>query len=232
MTEGKEEPHWQPLESNPDVLNKFTEEVGGNADLAWHDVFGLDPELLMMLPQPIHAMMLLYPMTDNSRKAKSDQESSLGAGGFAVPDNLFYMKQNVQNACGTIGAIHCLANVNPGGLPDGWVKDFVAGTKGSTPEERGLKFATDEAIKTLHEKHVSGGGNATEAVDDIDNHFIAFIQSGGKLYEMDGRKTGPVCHGDVTADDFLPSVAKVIQTEFMAKDPDNLNFTMVALGAK
>ena len=40
--EGKSEPRWQPLESNPDVLNKFMSDVGGNENLSWYDVFGLD----------------------------------------------------------------------------------------------------------------------------------------------------------------------------------------------
>ena len=99
-------------------------------------------------------------------------------------------------------------------------------------EERGDYFAGDAKIKELHEAHVSGGDNATAAVDDVDNHFIVFVQKNGKLYELDGRKKSVVDHGDVTADDFCARAAGVIQTEFMQKDPENVNFTIVALGNK
>jgi ubiquitin carboxyl-terminal hydrolase L3 len=231
--EGKEEPRWQPLESNPDVLNKFMNAVGGNADLAWHDVFGLDPELLMMLPQPIHAMMLLFPMTEKSAAAAKAQEDAGSQICDKVPDNVFYMKQKVGNACGTIGVLHCLANFKSEGLQEGsWMKTFVDSTQDKSPEERGDFFAGDSKIKELHEAHVSGGDNATAAVDDVDNHFIVFVQKNGKLYELDGRKRGVVDHGDVTPDDFCARAAGVIQTEFMQKDPENLNFTIVALGNK
>ena len=35
------------------------------------------------------------------------------------------------------------------------------------------------------------------------NHFIALVSKGGHLYEMDGRKAGPVNHGPTTDASFL-----------------------------
>ena len=35
------------------------------------------------------------------------------------------------------------------------------------------------------------------------NHFIALVEKGGHLYEMDGRKDGPINHGATSAETFL-----------------------------
>jgi hypothetical protein len=41
--------------------------------------------------------------------------------------------------------------------------------------------------------------------DDVDLHFIAFVQKDGNLYELDGAKPYPINHG-ATGDDNLLEV--------------------------
>ena len=101
---------WLPLESNPEVMASFAHTLGLPADVGFHDVFGFDPDLLAMVPQPVHAVLLLFPITDASEKAKDEEAARIAAEGQVVSDKVYYMRQTIGNACGTIGIIHAVGN--------------------------------------------------------------------------------------------------------------------------
>lgn len=52
---------WLPLESNPDVMNHFIENLGVTSAYRFIDVWGFDDDLLQYIPQPVYALILLYP---------------------------------------------------------------------------------------------------------------------------------------------------------------------------
>lgn len=43
-----------------------------------------------------------------------------------------------------------------------------------------------------------GQSDVPDAGDDVDLHFICFIEHNGVLYELDGRKAVPINHGACT----------------------------------
>jgi len=53
---------WKPLESNPEVMTKYSHELGAKKG-EWVDVYAFDDESLSFLPRPIEAVMLLFPIT-------------------------------------------------------------------------------------------------------------------------------------------------------------------------
>jgi ubiquitin carboxyl-terminal hydrolase L3 len=48
------------------------------------------------------------------------------------------------------------------------------------------------------------------------------------LYELDGRKSFPINHGITTPETLLEDACAVVK-QFMARDPEEVRFTIVAL---
>ena len=63
--------------------------------MGFHDIFGFDPDLLAMVPTPCHAVLLLFPITDASEKAKDAEAAEIQATGQEVYKNVsetFYLR--------------------------------------------------------------------------------------------------------------------------------------------
>ena len=48
-----------------------------------------------------------------------------------------------------------------------------------------------------------GQTSAPGREDSVDYHFVAFVEVAGGLYELDGRKSGPILKGASSPDTFL-----------------------------
>lgn len=231
MAEGEE--RWLPIESNPEVMNSFLKKLGVPADWEINDVFGLDPELLLMVPQPCLALMLLFPVTEKYHEFSRQQEEAMR--GVEVSDKLYYMKQTISNACGTVALMHSVINNVIGEkirLEAGPLKTFVEATLSLSPEERAVKLEADDAICSSHDSAArEGQTRAPDRDERVDYHFVSFVPVGGNLYELDGRKSGPVIKGKTSEENFLSDAAAACK-EYMSRDPDNINFTVVALTAR
>ena len=233
MAEGEGGERWLPIESNPEVMNSFLTKLGVPADWEINDVFGLDPELLMMLPQPCLALMLLFPVTDKYHEFSRQHEETMA--GVTISEKLYYMKQTISNACGTVALMHSVINNVIGGkirLKEGPLNTFIQETVCLSPEERAVKLEGDDAICSSHDSAAREGQTAAPDRDErVDFHFVSFVTVDGNLYELDGRKSGPILKGKTSAENFLSDAAAACK-EYMSRDPDNINFTMVALTAR
>lgn len=59
-----------------------------------------------------------------------------------------------------------------------------------------------------------------------------YRQQDGHIYELDGRKPFPINHGVTSPATLLQDACTVIQTQFMARDPTEVRFTIVALAPR
>lgn len=117
-------------------------------------------------------------------------------------------------------------------MKDGVLKKYLESTKNLTPEERGNILEADFAFTDVHQElALEGQTGAPNPQEPVNHHFIAFIHKDGELYELDGRKSFPVKHGPTTEADLLSDAAKVCK-EFMARDPEEVRFNVIALTPK
>lgn len=226
-TEGKQ--RWFPLESNPDLVNDYVRKLGYTQAYEFVDVFSTEEWALEMIAQPVQAVLLLYPLTKVQNEYRDSPESIVKDSSSDV----WFIKQRIGNACGTIALLHALLN-GPKELfvPDSWLAQFARATQTSTPIDRAQQLEQDNQIAKHHDQATSSEQNATTRGcldDNLITHFVALVEVNGKLYELDGRKEGPICHGP--CQNLLKDGCAVVK-KFMERDPDEVRFTIMALVPK
>jgi len=235
--------HWLPTEANPEVIQSYCEKLGlplAAAGLAWSDVMGFDEELLAMVPQPISAALMLFPVSAASEAHRAEEEAARlaapPAAAAAAPPPPFRLAQTIDNACGTIGVVHVAAarstlcggplELAAGSFLDKYVRGAVL--TGSSASEAAAALEASEELDEAHEAVAQEG--QSNVVDDTHQHFCAFVRGrDGQLWELDGRKAAPIAHGPTTPATMLADTARIVRA-FMARDPEELRFALVTLG--
>ena len=190
-----------------------------------------------MTPQPVAAVILLFPCSENIYKQRAKEDRALReTRPSEAAASAYHLEQvaSFGNACGTIAAVHALANANIGVA--GPMRAFREETIAQTPTERGRALLTTRHLKAESDgaaEHVAAQ-TACPSRDgpDLDHHYCAFVPvktAAGEMHvvELDGTKRGPVDHGAAPA--FLEGVAAVVRSKFMAVEPGSIEFSLMAL---
>eukprot|EP00758_Cryptobia_borreli_P015392 Tbor_TRINITY_DN6019_c1_g8::TRINITY_DN6019_c1_g8_i1::g.11244::m.11244/K05609/UCHL3, YUH1; ubiquitin carboxyl-terminal hydrolase L3 len=244
---------WFPLESNPDVMMYYSSNLGvDRTTYQFVDVYGTDPDLLAMIPKPAHALLLVYPLSEKSERANHEAAKA----STNIPTDLYFSKQTVSNACGTIGLIHALVNtvIKTATLPkrvmlagennDGivinpyskeeelvWLGKLIKQTQMSTPDQRAAFIEESEELESLHSAAVQLGQTANQDIDaDINLHFVTFIHHSGHLWELDGRMPNPIDRGICTEETMMEAAAKTVNW-YLNLDPGSSQQMMYAMTA-
>lgn len=144
---------------------------------------------------------------------------------------LFFARQVIQNACATQAIISVLLN-SPSIELGEELSNFKSFTVDLPPDMRGLSLASAETIRAAHNSF--GRPEAFELPDvkpdekeeDDAFHFVSFIPFNGNLYELDGLKPAPVCHGPCTDDDWLEKAVPVIQERIQSHSHEEIRFNL------
>ncbi|PQE16335.1 Ubiquitin carboxyl-terminal hydrolase isozyme L3 protein [Rutstroemia sp. NJR-2017a WRK4] len=231
------------LENNPEVMNALAKKLGLSRDLAFYDVYSLtDPGLLSMIPRPVHALLVILPLTPSWNASRLAEDTPLSAyEGSGRDEPVIWFKQTIGHACGSIGLLHCLIN--------GPTKEFILPNttlsrlrEQALPlkmEDRAQMLYDDKEFEDAHQSVAEMGDTAAPSAsegDRLGQHFVAFVKGDdGHLWELEGSRKGPLDRGLLADDEDVLSenaIAKgiggVIRMEEEAGGGD-LRFSCIAL---
>ncbi len=169
-------------------MNAYMGKLGLNiAQYSFHDVLSTEDWALEMVPRPVLGVLMLFPINEASEQHRDEERVCIENNGQILSDQLFYTKQTIGNACGTIGLLHAVGNARSSFLADAisdesYLFHFFQATANMNPEAIATYLESDEALEETHTSAATEG--QSESVDDVDNHFICFSHVDGNLYEL------------------------------------------------
>ena len=149
------------------------------------------------------------------------------------PD-LFFSKQEVQNACATQAILGILLN-NEDKLDIGpTLKELKSFTANMDPATRGLAISNSEKIKMEHNKFSHPEPfifTKTKAEDGDDVfHFVAYIHFKNSIYEIDGLRSGPILiEENVKNEEWIKKVKPSIINRINLYAQNEIKFNLLAL---
>ena len=224
---------WLPVEANPEVFNAFAAKMGfPTSELVWQDVLSHEDWALEMLPTPVRACAMVYEIVPQQEAFRAAEEAARAAAP-APPALPFWMVQQIPNACGTLALLHAAVNAVQSGdvaaAEGSWLARYIAAAAPLDPVAREALLAADETLAAQHAEAVQEGQSAV--VDDTWQHFVCFTCVAGRLWELDGRKGGPIDHGACDKAGVLAASVGVMKF-YMARNPESLRFNLCVLRAR
>ncbi|KAL1840709.1 hypothetical protein VTJ49DRAFT_204 [Mycothermus thermophilus] len=230
-------PAFIPLEANPELLTSLLRSLGLSPALSMHDVYSLtDPSLLAFIPRPALALLLVFPVSAAYESHRLAEDASLEPyTGKGPSEPVLWFPQTIRNACGLMGLLHAAGN----GEARGFVEEgsdlerLIKAAEPLDPEGRARLLERDETLASAHRAVAEKGDTAApDARDDVDLHYVCFVKGrDGALWEMDGRRKGPLKRGELDRDeDVLSDKALALgPLKFLEREAADLRFSCVAL---
>lgn len=223
-------------------MSHLVHQLGLSRSFGFTDVYSIDePDLLAFVPRPAHALLLVFPVSptyEASRVAEDSQLPEYTGSGPSEP--VMWFKQTIRNACGLIGLLHAVSNGEPRKniTPGSDLEQLLKAAEQLPPIQRADLLYESKALESAHADAAKlGDTEAPQAEDNVDLHFVAFVKGAdGRLWELDGRRKGPLERGRLADDEDVLSekaldlgVRRFLKIEKEGGNPD-LRFSLVSLG--
>jgi ubiquitin carboxyl-terminal hydrolase L5 len=214
---------WCTIESDPGVFTELIKNIGVKG-VQVDEIIDLD--ILEVGDEPVYGLIFFF---------KYMQNSGYKPNVLTDWDNdLFFAKQEVQNACATQAILGILLN-NTDKLDIGpTLNELKSFTQNMDPGTRGLAISNSEKIRVEHNKfsHPEPFIFTKKKAKDGDDvfHFVAYIHFKNAIYEIDGLQKGPILiENNVKNEDWIKKVKPSIQNRINLYSQSEIKFNLLAL---
>ena len=214
---------WCTIESDPGVFTELIKNIGVKG-VQVDEI--IDMDTLELDNEPVYGLIFLF---------KYMQKNEYKPNVLTTWDNdLFFAKQEVQNACATQAILGILLN-NTDKLDIGpTLTELKTFTDGMDPATRGLAISNSEKIRIEHNKfaHPEPFVFTKKIAKDGDDvfHFVAYIHFKDSIYEIDGLQKGPILiEKGVKNEEWIKKVKPSIQNRISLYSQSEIKFNLLAL---
>ena len=95
-----------------------------------------------------------------------------------------------------------------------------------TPDEKAKYLYDSDEFEKIHAECSLEG--SSEVIEDVEVHFMAFVEIDGLVYELDVRQGKPGCLGELQGDNLGVKVSPYIK-KYIELDPEEKKYSMLAL---
>ena len=214
---------WCTIESDPGVFSELIKNIGVKG-IQVDEIIDLD--ILEVGNEPVYGLIFLFKYMKNSGYKPNVLTS--------WDKDLFFAKQEVQNACATQAILGILLN-NTDKIDIGpTLKELKTFTEGMDPQTRGLAISNSDKIRLEHNKfsHPEPFVFSKKIAKDGDDvfHFVAYIHFKNSIYEIDGLQKGPILiEENVKNDEWIKKVKPSIQNRLKLFAKSEIKFNLLAL---
>jgi ubiquitin carboxyl-terminal hydrolase L3 len=192
-------------------MTKLAHRLGVSEELIFTDVYSVtDGELLDMVPRPCYALLWLFPISDVGEETYRDEEKDQPVYDGSGPDEpVYWVQQTIGNVCGFMGLLYCVTNGQAAVhiKSDSELDKMVKQGTPAKPTERAAQLYHSETLEAIYKEAANlGDSTVPDAYDHVGYGFTAFVRGkDGHLWELEGRRKGPVNRGILGEDEDLLS---------------------------
>ncbi|KAL0583936.1 hypothetical protein ABG067_006204 [Albugo candida] len=227
---------WCTIESDPGVFTALIKDIGVKG-AQMEELYSLDRDQFESM-SPVYGLIFLFKW-EQSQAAVPPETASTQALNNSPPENLFFAKQVISNACATQAILSIVLNAAELDIGD-TLREFKSFTKDFPPDLKGLAISNSELIRQAHNSFARPDPfvmeeRKQEKDDDEVYHFIAYVPVNGMVYELDGLQEEPIAIGHIPATSnssntaWLDIACPTIQKRIEKYASSEIRFNLLAL---